>query len=100
MAETGGTVTVGTHAENGFIKFTVSDDGPGIKDEIKESIFEPFFTTKEAGAGTGLGLAIVMQAAEDHGGHVELESEEGKGCCFNVFIPEYIEKPEDGLLED
>lgn len=84
----GGTVKVGTRMVNGEVLFTVSDDGPGIKEEIRESIFDPFFTTKEAGAGTGLGLAIVLQAAEDNKGRVELETEEGKGSCFKVFIPE------------
>ena len=88
LKDEGGIVTVGTEAKDGFIVFYVKDDGPGIPEDIKESIFDPFFTTKEAGAGTGLGLAIVMQAAEDHGGRVELESEEGKGSCFKVYIPE------------
>ena len=88
LKDEGGIVTVGTEARDGYIVFFVKDDGPGIPEDIKESIFDPFFTTKEAGAGTGLGLAIVMQAAEDHGGWVELESEEGKGSCFKVYIPE------------
>lgn len=88
LKEKGGIVTVGTEAKDGYIVFFVKDDGPGIPEEIKESIFDPFFTTKEAGAGTGLGLAIVMQAAEDHGGWVELDSELGKGSCFRVYIPE------------
>ena len=68
--------------------FEVADNGPGIKDEIKEKIFDPFFTTKESGAGTGLGLAIALQAAEDHKGRMEVESEEGKGTSFKVYIPE------------
>ena len=95
LSEKGGTVTVGTEAKDGEIIITVSDDGPGIKEEVKEHIFDPFFTTKEAGAGTGLGLAIVMQAAEDHGGRVTLDSEEGKGCCFKVYLPEDTEPLED-----
>ena len=90
LSEKGGTVTIRTEVKDGFVVLTVSDDGPGIPKEIQESIFEPFFTTKEAGAGTGLGLAIVRQAAEDHGGRVELESEEGNGCCFRVYIPEDV----------
>ena len=91
----GGTVTVGTRAVDGEVLFTVRDDGPGIKEEIRESIFDPFFTTKEAGAGTGLGLAIVLQAAEDNKGRVELETEEGKGSCFKVYIPEDTEAPDE-----
>lgn len=100
LKEDGGTVTVRTEAKDGYIVFNVEDDGPGIKEEIQQSIFDPFFTTKEAGAGTGLGLAIVFQAAEDHGGKVELESEEGRGSCFRVFIPEDAEGFTDELDEE
>ena len=95
LSDEGGTVTVGTEAKDGEIIITISDDGPGIPENIRESIFEPFFTTKEAGAGTGLGLAIVRQAAEDHGGRVTLDSEMGKGSCFRVFIPEDTTPAED-----
>jgi len=95
LSAEGGTVTVGTEAKDGEVIITISDDGPGIPDNIKESIFEPFFTTKEAGAGTGLGLAIVRQAAEDHGGRITLDSEEGKGSCFKVYIPEDTTPVED-----
>lgn len=100
LKEDGGTVTVRTEAKDGYIVFNVEDDGPGIKEEIQQSIFDPFFTTKEAGAGTGLGLAIVFQAVEDHGGKVELESEEGRGSCFRVFIPEDAEGFTDELDEE
>lgn len=95
LSDEGGTVTVGTEAKDGEIIITISDDGPGIPENIRESIFEPFFTTKEAGAGTGLGLAIVRQAAEDHGGRVTLDSEMGKGSCFKVYIPEDTTPVED-----
>ena len=84
----GGEVTVTTERVGSDIMFEVADNGPGIPDEIKEKIFDPFFTTKESGAGTGLGLAIALQAAEDHKGRMEVESEEGKGTSFKVYIPE------------
>ena len=94
LGEEGGEVTVTTDRVGSDILFEVADNGPGIKDEIKEKIFDPFFTTKESGAGTGLGLAIALQAAEDHKGRMEVESEEGKGTRFKVFIPELYVKPE------
>lgn len=95
MKDMEGEVTVSTEARDGYIVFGVSDNGPGIPEDIKEKVFDPFFTTKESGAGTGLGLAIVLQAAEDHEGRVELDSEEGKGTAFRIFIPEMeVTEPE------
>lgn len=88
LGEEGGEVTVTTERVGTDIMFEVADNGPGIPDDIKEKIFDPFFTTKESGAGTGLGLAIALQAAEDHKGRMEVESEEGKGTSFKVYIPE------------
>ena len=94
LGEQGGEVTVTTERVGKDIMFEVADNGPGIPDDIKEKIFDPFFTTKESGAGTGLGLAIALQAAEDHKGRMEVESEEGKGTSFKVYIPELELKPE------
>ena len=94
LGEEGGEVTVTTEKVGSDIMIEVADNGPGIPDDIKEKIFDPFFTTKEAGVGTGLGLAIALQAAEDHKGRIEVESEEGKGASFKVFIPELVIKPD------
>jgi signal transduction histidine kinase len=63
----------------------VRDDGPGMPPEVVRRIFEPFFTTKAE--GTGLGLAIVRQAAEAHGGAVEVESTPGQGTTFRIRLP-------------
>ena len=66
-----------------------------------KNIFEPFFTTKETGKGTGLGLAIAAQAAEDHNGSIDVESEEGVGTKFTVHIPEILpEEKEKNLNEN
>ena len=92
LGEEGGEVTVTTEKVGSDIMIEVADNGPGIPDDIKEKIFDPFFTTKEAGVGTGLGLAIALQAAEDHKGRLEVESEEGKGASFKVYIPELVLK--------
>lgn len=88
MGEEGGEVTITTEKVGTDIMIEVADNGPGMSREIREKIFDPFFTTKESGAGTGLGLAIALQAAEDHNGRMEVESEEGEGSAFRVFIPE------------
>ena len=55
----------------------ISDDGPGISEKNLHRVFEPFFTTKKG--GTGLGLPICKKIIEDHGGTIEIQSEEGKG---------------------
>jgi len=64
----------------------VSDNGPGIPEEIRKRIFEPFFTTKE-GRGTGLGLAIVSSIVKVHGGVVTVESSASKGTVFCLYFP-------------
>lgn len=67
--------------------FSVSDNGPGIPEEIKDRIFEPFYTTKEQGQGTGLGLATVYGIVEHHGGSIHVDTEPGKGSVFTVRLP-------------
>ena len=61
------------------------DTGPGLEKDTAARIFEPFFTTKAN--GTGLGLAIVRQAAEAHGGTVEVDGAPGRGATFRVRLP-------------
>ncbi len=63
----------------------VSDTGPGIPAPIKERIFQPFFTTKEE--GTGLGLSIASRIVEEHGGWLDVSSEEEKGTTFVLTLP-------------
>jgi two-component system, NtrC family, sensor kinase len=69
--------------------FTISirDTGAGIPESIRGKIFDPFFTTKPVGQGTGLGLAISYGIVQDHGGSIEVQSEEGLGTEFIVKIP-------------
>ena len=68
------------------IVISVSDEGTGIPANIIEHVFEPFFTTKGPG-GTGLGLATVYSIVSRAGGHVEVQSEVGRGSSFHVVLP-------------
>ena len=70
-----------------FAHLSVSDNGSGIPADKIDNIFEPFFTTKEVGKGTGLGLAMVFGAVQTHGGFIEVDSMEGKGTTFHLYIP-------------
>ncbi len=61
------------------------DTGPGLPDEVKEKLFEPFTTTKEK--GLGLGLVICYDIIQKHNGHIDVESEVGKGAAFTIWLP-------------
>ncbi|MFT7028631.1 MAG: signal transduction histidine kinase, partial [Marinoscillum sp.] len=70
------------------VLITVSDNGSGIPDNIREKIFQPFFTTKPTGQGTGLGLSMSYDiVTKGHGGTIEVESEEGIGTKFTMHLP-------------
>jgi CheY-like chemotaxis protein len=70
-----------------YVRLSVSDTGRGIPRQIRKKIFEPFFTTKGPEKGTGLGLATALGIIRNHGGFLTLETEEGCGSSFHVFIP-------------
>jgi len=72
-------------ARNGWITLTFQDTGIGVSPEDIKNIFSPFFTTKDI--GTGLGLAITHKVITEHGGRIEVESHEGKGSLFRIYLP-------------
>jgi two-component system NtrC family sensor kinase len=69
------------------ILVSVTDNGPGIPEEMQRKVFDPFFTTKSAGKGTGLGLWISYSIMEKMGGKITVNSKVGEGTTFMVQIP-------------
>ncbi|SBT09065.1 PAS/PAC sensor signal transduction histidine kinase [Candidatus Accumulibacter aalborgensis] len=82
-----GSITVRTGHDRESVWVEVADTGKGIKPEHLEKIFDPFFTTKPVGKGTGLGLSLAYGIVHQHGGHIEVSSEFGKGSIFRVILP-------------
>jgi PAS domain S-box-containing protein len=70
-----------------YAHLSVEDNGCGIPEHQLEHLFEPFFTTKDQGKGTGLGLSMVFGAMKTHHGFVEVESIEGEGSIFHIYLP-------------
>jgi len=70
----------------GGVVITLSDDGPGIPDEIQQKLFSPFMTTKKGGH-SGLGLSIVHREVHELGGIIECESSREKGTQFTISLP-------------
>ena len=87
----GGTIKVSVEREGHEVIVSVADTGIGIPKEHQERIFERFYRVDAARSrelgGTGLGLSIAKHLTEAHGGHIEVESEVGRGSTFLVFLP-------------
>jgi signal transduction histidine kinase len=89
FAAKGGHIGVTLALDDGQLRLTVRDDGPGIPTDQQERIFDKFYVVTESRGptGVGLGLYIARQLVELHGGHILVESEPGKGCAFHVVLP-------------
>lgn len=70
-----------------LVRICIQDNGVGIPKEDLDRIFDPFFTTKEPGKGTGLGLAVSQRILESFHGVIQVESVEGEGTTFALFLP-------------
>jgi len=95
--EAGGHIVVraGNFPEVGAgLILAVEDDGPGISADVQGKVFEPFFTTKFS--GTGLGLAISKRLVEQHGGSLQVDSVQGKGTTFYIFLPSRVDDMPSG----
>ena len=67
------------------VSIRITDNGPGVPEEIRDRIFDPFFTDKDE--GSGLGLSIAARIIEEHGGRLNLVSTDGEGACFVIYLP-------------
>ncbi len=83
----GGELKISTEIEDDMVKISFSDTGHGISKENLSKIFEPFFTTKHDKKSVGLGLSISYNIIREHGGDIKVESEEGKGTSFYIYLP-------------
>jgi nitrogen-specific signal transduction histidine kinase len=88
----GGKLTLRTSVSDGYLKVEVRDTGCGISQENLRKLFTPFFTTKIKGKGVGLGLAVAHGIIERHRGRIEVQSEEGEGTTFTIYLPTHEEK--------
>ena len=83
----GGAIRVTTRLHGEEVEIEVADTGHGIPEPELKRVFDPFVTTKDPGRGTGLGLFISAQIVNDHGGHIDVTSAEGRGSIFRVVLP-------------
>lgn len=87
MENTGGKIFITSREDDGEVRISIEDTGPGIPESSLERLFDPFFTTKPVGKGTGLGLSICYGIINKMGGRIDVESQVGKGTTFHIVLP-------------
>ena len=95
LGKAGGITIKAAAADEGEVRISVVDTGPGIAPKNLDKIFNPFFTTKGTARrgenrGTGLGLAICREIIDTHNGQIEVKSELGRGTTFEITLPRAI----------
>ena len=85
----GGKLSISGEKVDGQTSITISDTGTGISEENMKKLFTPLFTTKAK--GTGLGLAVCKRIVDAHNGSISVESVEGEGTSFKIYIPDINE---------
>jgi two-component system NtrC family sensor kinase len=86
----GGRIEIVTRCEPDGLSVNISDNGPGIPEDVAQRVFEPFFSTKSEGEGTGLGLSICLGIVKEHGGGMRVDpggGGSGRGATFTVELP-------------
>jgi signal transduction histidine kinase len=83
--KSGGILHIRSWRDDLYVSVSFSDTGGGISQENMSKLFQPYFTTKPS--GSGLGLLIVRRIVREHGGEIEIESDEGKGVRFTIHLP-------------
>ncbi len=85
----GAMIKVTTRPEDGggHIRLSITDNGPGVPEDVKDRLFDPFFTTKQRTGGTGLGLSVAYTIVTEHGGRAEVASSLGEGTTFTYHFP-------------
>jgi signal transduction histidine kinase len=81
------TICTSTDPESGWAVVAIRDQGEGMDSDVLRHVFEPFFTTRAVGEGSGLGLPVAMGIVRSAGGHIDIESERGRGTCVRVALP-------------
>ncbi|MGD8842083.1 MAG: HAMP domain-containing sensor histidine kinase, partial [Gammaproteobacteria bacterium] len=82
------TIRLEVHDQGGWVRLEVTDNGPGMTEDIAKHLFEPFFTTKPVGVGTGLGLSVAyFIVTEQHRGTISVDTAPGKGARFIIRLP-------------
>lgn len=113
MRESGGTLRVSLErvqivageeilglSEGAHARIVISDTGCGMNTQTKERIFDPYFTTKAVGEGTGMGLPVVHGIVNGLNGKIAVESKEGEGTTFEIFLPLMHSPPKKTVEEE